>query len=138
MTDNPPDTRKDREAIDRLISNLYQAISGDNDAERDWELDRSLYHPGAVLGPNSWRDRPRGVYPLDEYLSQARRLLGDSPFHEWETEREVWLTGDVATVISHYAAAESPGGEVIKSGINHFLLMKLDGEWRVLAGAWDS
>ncbi len=133
------ETQRERDlaAIDEVVSALYTTISGDSEAERDWEASRALFHRLAIVSPDAWRDRPRSVVPIGDHQAAARVMLGDTPFHEWELERTVHLTGEVATVVSRYAAAETPGGAEIKSGVNHFLLVRDAGRWVVLAGGWD-
>ena len=130
-------TSSDSAAIARIMRDLYESISGADDTERDWELSRSLFHPDARVSPNAWRDRVRSVMTQDAFQADARPRIASDAFFEWEVERDVHISGEVASVRSHYRAAETPLGEpIIKEGINHLILIREDGEWSIVAIAW--
>ena len=132
--DAPP---ADGAAIERIMTALYESISGADDSERDWELSRSLFHPQARVSPNAFEDRVRGVMTEDAFQADARPRIAPRAFFEWEVDRDVRITGEVASVRSHYQAAETPRGEpIIKEGVNHLILIKEDGRWQIMAIAW--
>ncbi len=127
----------DLAAIERIMAALYQSISGTNDSERDWELSKSLFHPDARVSPNAFEDRVRGVMTEDEFQADARPRIAPRAFFEWEVDRDVNITGEVASIRSHYQAAETPrGSPIIKEGVNHLILIKEDGRWQIMAIAW--
>lgn len=133
-TEAPP---SDIAAIERIMTALYQSISGKNVNERDWELSQSLFHPDARVSPNAFEDRVRGVMTEDEFQADARPRIASLAFFEWEVERDVRITGEVASIRSHYQAAESPHGEpIIKEGVNHLILVREEGQWKIMAIAW--
>ncbi|MCZ6754000.1 MAG: hypothetical protein O7E49_01690, partial [Gemmatimonadetes bacterium] len=109
-------------AIERIMTALYQSISGADDSERDWDLSKSLFHPDARVSPNAFEDRVRTVMTEDQFQADARPRIAPRAFFEWEVERDVRITGEVASIRSHYQAAESPHGEpIIKEGVNHLI-----------------
>jgi len=125
------------EAIGRIIRTLYESISGHNDGERDWDLCKSLFHPDARVSPNAFQDRVRGVMTEDEFQADARPRIAPLAFFEWEVARDIQITGEVASVRSRYRAAETPNGRpIIKEGVNHLILIRQEGEWRIMAIAW--
>ena len=127
----------DHAQIDRIMADLYESISGSDDSERDWDLCLSLFHPHAAVSPNVQEGRPRAVTTEEEFQAEARPRIAQLAFFEWEVDRETVITGDVASVISYYQAAETPRGEpIIKEGVNHFLLIKDNGKWMIMATAW--
>jgi hypothetical protein len=127
----------DLAAIERIMAALYDSISGTDDSERDWELSKSLFHPDARVSPNAFEDRVRGVMTEDEFQADARPRIAPRAFFEWEVDRDVAITGEVASIRSHYHAAETPDGKpIIKEGVNHLILIKEDGRWRIMAIAW--
>ena len=135
MTDQTPSS--DLAAIERIMTVLYQSISGKDDSERDWNLSKSLFHPDARVSPNAFQDRVRGVMTEDQFQADARPRIAPLAFFEWEVDRDVSITGDVASIRSHYQAAETPRGEpIIKEGVNHLILIKEDDRWRIMAIAW--
>lgn len=127
----------DLEAIGRIMTDLYDSISGRDDSERDWELCLSLFHPDARVSPNALEDRARAVVTEEDFQADARPRIAPLSFFEWEVERDVEITNDVASVRSHYQAAETPHGEpIIKEGVNHLILIRQDDEWMIMAIAW--
>lgn len=127
----------DLAAIERIMTALYESISGKDDSERDWELSKSLFHPDARVSPNAFEDRVRAVMTEDVFQADARPRIADMAFFEWETDRDVSITGEVASIRSHYQAAETPhGSPIIKEGVNHLILIKEDGRWHIVAIAW--
>jgi hypothetical protein len=134
MTDQTP---SDLAAIERIMTVLYESISGKDDSERDWELSKSLFHPDARVSPNAFQDRVRGVMTEDAFQADARPRIAPLAFFEWEVDRDVNITGEVASIRSHYQAAETPNGTpIIKEGVNHLILIKEDGQWHIMAIAW--
>jgi hypothetical protein len=135
MTQETPPS--DLAAIERIMTVLYQSISGTDDSERDWDLSKSLFHPDARVSPNAFQDRVRGVMTEDAFQADARPRIAPLAFFEWEVDRDVNITGEVASIRSHYQAAETPRGEpIIKEGVNHLILIKEDGKWSIMAIAW--
>jgi hypothetical protein len=72
----------------------------------------------------------------EEFHAEARPRIASLAFFEWEVDRDVEITGEVATVRSRYQAAETPGGQVIKEGVNHLLFIREEGRWLIMAIAW--
>ncbi len=133
MTREPADL----EAIGRIMTDLYESISGRDDSERDWDLCLSLFHPEARVSPNVLEDRARAVVTEEAFQADARPRIASMAFFEWEVDCDIEITGEVASVRSRYQAAETPRGEpIIKEGVNHLLLIKDRGEWSIMAIAW--
>jgi hypothetical protein len=130
---HPPDF----EAIGRILHDLYDSISGRDDSERDWDLCLSLFHPEARVSPNAFQDRVRAVMTEEAFQADARPRIASQAFFEWEVVRDIQITGEVASVRSRYRAAETPNGKpVIKEGVNHLILIREAGVWRIMAIAW--
>jgi hypothetical protein len=119
------------------MKDLYESISGRDVSERDWELCLSLFHPEARVSPNSLEDRVRAVTTEEAFQADARPRIASLAFFEWEVERDVEITGDVASVRSRYQAAATPYGEpIVKEGVNHLILIREEGKWLIMAVAW--
>ena len=126
--------------IDALMTALYSSISGPPGGQ-DFELSRRLYHPDVRLVRTRLDEAGRPVafsFSADDYESNARSLLADTPFYEIETERRTVRFGNVAQVFSAYEARTAPqGGELIKRGMNCAHLFN-DGErWWLVHLIWD-
>jgi hypothetical protein len=137
MTATRAERPPDFEAIGRILKILYESISGHDDTERDWDLCLSLFHPDARVSPNAFQDRVRGVMTEEAFQADARPRIASQAFFEWEVARDIQITGEVASVRSRYQAAETPKGKpIIKEGVNHLILIRDEGEWRIMAIAW--
>lgn len=127
----------DLDAVDRIMRDLYESISGRDDSERDWELCLSLFHPEARVSPNAQAGRLRSVVTEEAFQAEARPRIAELAFFEWEVERDLKIDGEVATIRSRYHAAETlRGAPIIKEGVNHLLLIREDGKWLIMAIAW--
>lgn len=126
--------------LDATINTLYAVISGDKGVERDWELFRYLFQPGARLMPSG--KRPDGsvgmrVMTPDEYIEGSGPFLVGNGFHEVEIGRKVDEYGTVAQVFSAYAARRSlDDPEPFMRGINSIQLLKDNGRWWIVSVFW--
>ena len=87
----------DVESLDAIIAAVYDAISGPQGEERDWNRFRSLFAPGARLIPvgRQAQDAPfqAFVWTVDEYIERAGAQLMASGFCEDEIGRTVETYG---------------------------------------------
>lgn len=126
--------------LDSTIKTLYAVISGDKGVERDWELFRYLFKPGARLMPSG--KRPDGTVAMqvlspDDYIARSGPFLVDNGFHEIEIGRKVDEYGTIAQVFSTYAARRSlDDPEPFMRGINSIQLLRDEGRWWVVSIFW--
>ena len=126
--------------LNATINTLYAVISGDKGVERDWELFRYLFQPGARLMPSG--KRPDGTVGMrvmtpEEYIERSGPFLVENGFHEMEIGREVDEYGTVAHVFSAYAARRSlEDPEPFMRGINSIQLLKGEGRWWIVSVFW--
>lgn len=126
--------------LDSTIKTLYAVISGDKGVERDWDLFRYLFKPGARLMPSG--KRPDGTVSMqvlspDDYIARSGSFLVDNGFHEVEIGRKVDEYGTIAQVFSTYAARRSlDDPEPFMRGINSIQLLKDKGRWWVVSVFW--
>jgi hypothetical protein len=135
-----PNTNPDVVSIDAILKAMYETISGRAGQRRDWERDRALHHPRALLAPA--RQAPggpaAGVFTFDEFVASRAPFLDSTDFHEIEVARREWHFGAIAHVLSVYEARRAPGGELLRRGVNSLQLMH-DGErWWILSCIWDN
>ncbi len=144
MPPRPMADPADVESIDAVITAVYEVISGDAGAERDWDRFRSLFLPQARLMPVSSRHGENGrrssvtaVSP-DEFAANASRAFAAEGFYEVEIGGVTEQYGDIAHRFSSYASfrTDDPDEEPFNRGINSFQLLH-DGErWWVLSIFW--
>jgi hypothetical protein len=128
--------------IDGIISAMYESISGNAGEPRQWDRDRALHHPKALLVPA--RQAPggpaAGVFDFDEFVASRDGFLASTDFYEVEIARKEFRFGAIAHVLSAYEArtAPAPAGKVLRRGVNSIQLMH-DGErWWILSTVWDN
>ncbi len=126
--------------LDATIDTLYAVISGDKGVERDWDLFRYLFKPGARLIPSGKRaDGTVGMQVLspEQYIERSGAFLVENGFHEVEIGRKVDEFGTVAQVFSTYAARRSlDDPEPFMRGINSIQLLKDKDRWWVVSVFW--
>ncbi len=135
-------TNADFATIDSIITAMYESISGPKGTPGQWERDRALHHPKALLIPAKQASGgpAAGVFDFDGFVESRGRFLEDNDFYEVEIGRQEFRFGVIAHVLSAYEArtAPAPAGKVLRRGVNSIQLMH-DGErWWILSTLWDN
>lgn len=130
---------EDVSSIDGIIRAYYEIVSGPAREAPDAERDRSLHHPEAwvaIAGANPEGEPTVNVITLDEYhgTNQPRQ----QGFWEWETDRVVSRSGNMAHVWSSYASARTEGGEPFARGVNSITLFFDGARWWIMGWMFDS
>jgi len=124
--------------IDGIIAAYYEVVSGPAGESPDQERDRTLHHSQAwvaIANVDSAGKPFVSVTTLDGYYGDnAPRQEG---FWEWETDRVVQRSGNMAHVWSSYVSAREQGGEPYTRGVNTITLFH-DGErWWIMGWMFD-
>lgn len=135
----------DAVSIDAVIKALYESISGYAGAPRDWERDRALYAPGALLipmRPPTATPRSGGgaaeILDVDGYIRSRTPFFAANDFFEVEIARREFHFGAMAHVLSVYEGRDAPDGKIIKRGINSIQLYNDGTRWWVVSIMWDN
>jgi hypothetical protein len=123
----------DRAAIGRIISGVYDVISGPAGQKRDFDRMRSLFAANATLkaiGPKGLRGGS-----LEDYIGRNGDALEREGFTERELGRRIEIWGDLASVWSAYDGRTATGS-FHERGINSFQLVKVDGKWLLASIIW--
>lgn len=132
--------------IDGIIRALYECISGPPGGQ-DWERDRELYHPRALIVRTRVEDGKGIAFPFnfEEFRVATIPMLAGRHFHEIETRRSTHRFGQIAHVMSAYEAREKPDAkDVLFRGINMIHLWEGDlgdGQgmrWWIMSIIWDN
>jgi hypothetical protein len=131
----------DAVSIDAVIKALYESISGYAGEPRQWERDRALYAPGALLipmRPPDGRGAAAEILDIDGYVKSRTPFFAATDFFEVEIARKEFHFGAMAHVLSAYEGRDAPNGKILKRGINSLQLFH-DGErWWVASIMWDN
>ena len=111
-------------SIDATITALYDVISGDPGATRDWDRFRNLFRPEARLIPT--RKSPQEELTLqaltpEDYVKLFSSRISTG-FFEKELHRATEQYGTIAHVFSTYETKEKKDGPVTNRGINSIQL----------------
>lgn len=126
-------------SIDGIIAAYYEVISGPAGEAADVARDRSLHHPEAwvsIAGVGADGAPTVRVVSLDEYHGDAGPR--SQAFWEWETDRVVQRSGNMAHVWSSYASAREPDGEPFATGVNSITLFHDGDRWWIMGWMFDS
>ena len=124
--------------IDALMTAYYDVISGPAGERADMGRDQYLHHPDAwvaIAGTDGNGNPSVSVMSLEDY--HGNNAPRQNPFWEWETDRVVSRSGNMAHVWSSYASARSPGGEVFDSGVNSVTLFHDGNRWWIMGWMFD-
>ncbi len=128
----------DVKSVDAIIATLYDVISGEPGAPRDWDRFRNLFKPESRLIPT--RKNENGELTLkaltpEEYVTlfQSRIATG---FFEKELSRKSEEFGTVYHVFSTYETKEKKDGSVTNRGINSIQLFKDKDRYYVINIFW--
>ena len=134
---NPADVS----SLDAIMKAVYDAISGDAGAKRDWDRFRSLFHKDARLIPTGKNPNTKivGANALtpEEYIKQAEPFFAKEGFYEREVARKVETYGNIAHVFSTYESLHSLSDKKpFMRGINSFQLLNDGKRWYVVTIFW--
>jgi hypothetical protein len=141
MSKSKPDPR-DVESIDAIIAAAYDVISGPGDKERDWNRERSLFYPAALIiptakvaGKNDVDLEPQ-MLDIEAYIARVEPLL-QKGFYETEVARRTEQFGRIAHVWSTYESRhDASDAEPFMRGINSLQLFNDGSRWWILSICW--
>lgn len=109
-------------SIDAIVAALYDVISGEAGAPRDWDRFHSLFAPNAIMGATGRTAegelRMRIVSPAD-YVTRNAPHFAQEPFYEREIGRRVQRFGPVIQILSAYEIRNArDAAEPVMRGVN--------------------
>jgi hypothetical protein len=130
---------QDVATLDDIIRAYYEVVSGPAGERPDRLRDHTLHLPNALVGVpgvTETGERKLQTMTLDEYHDRFGGPRSEG-FFEVEIHRVVQRFGNVAHVMSTYAASTTAGGDPFVRGINSIQLT-WDGErWWIVSWIFD-
>lgn len=131
--------------IEEVLDTLYECISGPPGGQ-DWERDRELYHPRAILTRTRIENgRPVAyTFGYDAFVEATIPLVEGKSFYETEIAHRIEVFGQVAHVFSTYEARETPDSpDLLFRGVNMIHLWNdgaigAGGRWWIMSIIWDN
>ena len=130
---------EDVASIDAIITASYDVISGSADEERDWDRERSLFHPDSRHMPTYRAESGEYVADVSDvegFIERADRYFKEQSFYEYEIARKVERFGNIAHVFSTYEWSHEKGGPPAGRGINSFQLLFDGTRWWIMSVFW--
>jgi hypothetical protein len=132
------DYARDAQSVDAIIHALYDVISGEAGAQRDWDRFRYLFKPDAKLIPS--RKDDKGNFELrtltpEEYVQLFSSRISTG-FFERELSRKEESYGTLVHVFSTYETKEKKDGPVTNRGINSIQLFKDQNRYYIINIFW--
>ncbi|MBK5096905.1 MAG: DUF4440 domain-containing protein [Gemmatimonadetes bacterium] len=130
---------EDVASIDAIITASYDVISGSADEQRDWDRERSLFHPDSRHMPTYRAESGEwiaDVTDVEGFIERADRYFSEQSFYEYEIARRVERFGNIAHVFSTYEWSHEQGGPTAGRGINSFQLLFDGTRWWILSVFW--
>ena len=129
--------------LDGIMKAVYDVISGDAGAARNWDRFRGLFHKDARLIPTG-KSQKTGVVGAnaltpEDYVKRVEPFFAKEGFYETEVARRVETYGHITHVFSTYASYHSKkeGEKPFARGINSFQLMFDGTRWWVVTIYWE-
>ena len=120
-----------------VVRALYRMVTFDAGKNVDWEQVKALFIPEAVIVLRASRtsmnvlNRNTFVDDFVRFIRDAK--LEDQAFTETIVAVKTQETGDVARSTVHYTAHIPSRDRPAQHGIDVFLLMKTDNQWRIVS-----
>ncbi len=130
---------EDVASIDAIIEASYDVISGAAGEARNWDRERSLFHPGSRHMPTRFAED--GSYTVDVmdvegFIDRADPFFKKAGFFEYEIARKIERFGNIAHVLSTYEWKTAMDGPVGGRGINSFQLLYDGTRWWIMSVFW--
>lgn len=126
----------DWESPEAIVHALYEVISADAGAERDWDRFRALFLDGAQLSVSFDSEVASGIMStsVEELIEQTETAYAATGFHESPLVTRVDQFGLMASVLSSFEVKlRRDDPEPMMRGLNHFQLLN-DGErWWIVS-----
>jgi hypothetical protein len=118
------DFSNDVKSVDGIIAALYEVISGEAGAPRNWDRFKNLFIAEAKLIPTSKNKEGKTNYRIatpDEYVQMFTTRM-TTGFFERELHRTTEAYGTIVHAFSTYETKETKDGPVTNRGINSIQL----------------
>lgn len=127
---------EDWESPEAIVHALYETISGDAGAKRNWDRYRDLFLDGARMSVAMDSSIGSGIMGMgsEELISQTETAYAATGFHEIPLVTKVEQHGLLASVMSSFEIRlRLADKEPLMRGLNHFQLLN-DGErWWIVS-----
>ena len=124
----------DRRAIEAIIARQFASLKWRPGTSADWAAFTADFVSEASLYPAA---RPIQPQTVETFVERMKSLAGTKllAFHETVLGTEIRIFGNVAVAVAACEMIEN--GAERNRGVEMLLLIKNEGEWRIVSQAWD-
>lgn len=124
----------DLQAIRDIVDRQFASMNWSAGSSPDIATFRGDFLPGAMLYPAA---RPASGKSLDEFSLRMSELAQKTltSFHETMLGGKILIFGNVA--VAAVACENTENGADVNRNVEMLLLVKTDGQWKIVAQAWD-
>src|SRR4029453_5165828 len=128
-------------SIDAIINAAYDGISGAAGEKRDWDRERWLFSPGALLIPPAKPGANHRLAPqmldLEGFIARVEPYFAENGFFEKEIARHTEQFGHIAHVWSTYESRHNGDDpKPFMRGINSIQLFCDGNRWWIVTIYW--
>lgn len=122
---------------EKVIRELYRLVTIEKGSQGDWDSVRALFIDEAVIVLRTSRTET-SVFSVDGFVDDFIRFIDgysivETGFTETILAMNPWVYGDMAHVLVLYEAAIPGTDYPSNKGIDSFLLIRKEGEWKIAA-----
>lgn len=132
----PQKYSEDIAVIGSMIDDMFSAISWDESARPDWDRFSAPCFEGVMLYPSARPVNPTALAPFTKMMVGQRDSGKLKTFEEKTLGHHVRVFGNIAVALSSFETTIN-GGETSR-GVNGFLLIREQDDWKIVAICWDS
>jgi ketosteroid isomerase-like protein len=125
----------DIRAIEALIHRQIGSLNWTPETSGDWSTFAADFVPGACLYPAA---RPAKRQTPEDFIERMKGVAATSlrSFKEAALGSRIRVFGNVAVAVAACEMTENDAR--VNRGVEMMLLIKTDGEWKIVAQAWDT
>lgn len=127
-------------SVDTIVKSIYGVISGSKGEQRDWDLMRHIFHPGANLVVNyigDDGDKEIGFLSPEGYIKTYSDWIEANDLLEKEVQRETQRFGNMVHVLSTFKTfRKAEDTAPFKQGISSIQLFHDGDRWWVINMYW--
>ena len=121
---------------EEIVDELYKLVTFEKGTVPDWDKVKELFIEDAIIVLRSSVSE-NTIFNLDGFVGDFKRFINESNvtetgFSETILKKHGKVFGDIAWYMVLYEA-EIPGTKRQNKGVDHFSLVKTEGEWKIVS-----
>ncbi len=120
-----------------VVAELYDIVTFKADDLPDWQRAKSLFIAEAVIVLRTGKEETT-VFSVDDWVQDfidfiEKAKIADVGFTEKIIRTKSMVMGDMAQILVLYESSVPGSARGPRPGVDHFSLVKKDGQWKIIA-----